>query len=69
MSQTRARPHRLTIDIESELYSWMQSQRALDRLSMTDRVRALIELAQEDDSLNARVSEKATQMALRETQN
>lgn len=59
----RTRPHRITVDVGAELYSWLTRARIEDRLSTAERIRALLELDREDSHLAGRVIQKAQQIA------
>ena len=66
MPPQRTRPRRLTIDISTELYRWLADVRIKDRLTTADRIRALLELCREDETLAARVVAKASELAQQE---
>lgn len=59
----RTRPRRITVDLSDEMYEWLLAQQALDRITTSDRVRSLIALAQDDESLRTRVDTRASELA------
>lgn len=59
----RTRPNRITVDLDDDIYHWLTQARFTDRLTTSDRVRALLELNREDPELTARVLEKSAQLA------
>lgn len=58
----RTRPHRLTVDVDSSLYEALSTMRFTDHLSNAERIRALLELANEDQELAQRVVQKASEL-------
>lgn len=58
----RSRPHRINVDLDADTYKWLAVARRDDRLTTSDRVRALIALSRQDPELRARVVEMATQL-------
>ena len=60
---TRSRPHRLNIDVDDDLFEWLGTARREDRLTTSERVRALLELAREDPALRDLVVAKANALA------
>lgn len=59
----RKRPHRIALDVDTDLHDWISQQRFQDHLSTSDRVRALLTLSREDPELNARVVKRAGELA------
>lgn len=59
----RTRPHRITFDVDSDLYAWLGQARVQDRLSTADRIRAALELCRTDTEFAAQVITKATELA------
>lgn len=66
MPPQRTRPRRLTVDVSTDLYRWLGEARLKDRLTTADRIRALLELCREDETLAQRVVEKAGELAQQE---
>lgn len=59
----RTRPHRITVDLSTEAFDWLNAQRAIDHISTSDRIRALISLARDDADLQARVDRRDHELA------
>lgn len=59
----RTRPHRITVDLNAETFAWLNAQRGVDHISTSNRIRALISLAREDEDLRARVDQRDMELA------
>lgn len=54
---------RVNLEVSLDLHAWLARARLTDRVSTSDRIRALLELAREDPQLGDRVIAKASQLA------
>lgn len=67
MTPVKNRPHRITFDVSADQYEWITAQRFKDRIATTMRLRALLALAMEDESLAQRVEKKVTELMRNQT--
>ena len=69
MTPQRTRRHRITIDFDDDMYEAMTKARFRDRVTNSDRLRALLALSLEDPELAGRMVAKVSEMAEEKAKN